>query len=124
MNSEQFKDKVIEILSQDYKIEFLGENFNKIVSQLSETKTERIFSWIQEVIDKKIRPIMVNTDESYKQFKMNQLLVFRYPLNIEGNEYRILLVKIKNFFYLEFHFGDHEYYDDVRKELGLKKSSS
>lgn len=117
MNSEQFKDKVIEILSQDYKIEFLGENFNKIVSQLSETKTDRIFSWIQEVIDKRIRPIMVNTDESYKQFKMNQLLVFRYPLNIEGNEYRILLVKIKNSFYLEFHFGDHEYDDDVRKEL-------
>jgi hypothetical protein len=54
---------------------------------------------------------------------MNQLLVFRHPMTIAKNEYRILFVKVKNSFYIEFHLGDHKYYDKVRKSMDLKKTS-
>jgi hypothetical protein len=120
MESNEFKHKITEIVSQEYKIEFLGDNFDKIISQLSETKIEKICAWIQEVIGNKIRPILKNDPHAYKNWHANQLLVFRYPINIDDNEYRILLVKVKNSFYIEFHFGDHKYYDDIRKELRIK----
>lgn len=50
---------------------------------------------------------------------MHELLVFRYPFSIQNTSYRILLVKVKNSFSIEFHLGDHKYYDKVRTDLNL-----
>ncbi len=61
--------------------------------------------------------------KQYKEWAINDLLTFRYPFSINNNEYRILFVKVKNSIYIEFHLGDHKYYDKVRKELDLKKGS-
>jgi hypothetical protein len=61
--------------------------------------------------------------KEYKEWIINQLLVFRYPFIVNNTEYRILFVKVKNSLYIEFHVGDHKYYDKVRKDLSLKKSS-
>jgi hypothetical protein len=47
----------------------------------------------------------------------------QYELNINGIDYRILFIKVKNSFFIEFHLGDHKYYDKVRKHLDLKKTS-
>ncbi len=121
--SEEFKRKVEELFSQDYKVEFLGQDFDQIVNSLTESKVEKIYSWISEVLRRKAQPIMVGSEKSYKEWTIKELLIFRYPFNLGGKEYRILLVKVKNSIYIEFHLGDHKYYDDVRKELELKKNS-
>ena len=120
---EEFKKKIENMISQDYQVEFLGSNFDKITSLLSDTKAEKIYSWIEEVAQKNIRPIVVAAKKPYKKWQVNQLLTFRYPLNVSNIEYRILLVKVKNSVYVEFHLGDHNYYDKVRKDLNLKKGN-
>jgi hypothetical protein len=122
-NTEEFKKRIIEIILQNYKIEFLGEHFDKIVKKLSETKAEKIYRWLTEAVNKKIQPITIGSTKSYKSWKLSELLVFRYPFTIENTKYRILFVKVKNSIYIEFHLGDHEYYDKVRAALTLKKSS-
>jgi hypothetical protein len=56
-----FRESIRKNISQDFEIEFLGKNFDQIVSLLSFTKAEKIFSWISEVINKKIQPIVVSS---------------------------------------------------------------
>ena len=118
-----FKNKVKEIVPQGYSFEFLGVNFDQIVNIISETKAEKIFYWLNEVTKNNIRPILIGSKKPYKEWNINQLLTFRYPFSINNTEYRILFVKVKNYFYIEFHLGDHKYYDKVRKDLELKKNS-
>ncbi len=117
-----FKNKIVSLISQDYQVEFLGHDFNQIVSLLTEAKAEKIYRWVLEVIGKTIRPIVSNSPKTYKNWAVKELLVFRHPFTIQNNEYRILFVKVKNLIYIEFHLGDHRYYDKVRKDLALKKS--
>ncbi len=123
VNPDEFKKKVEQTISQEYKVEFLGNDFEKTVQMLTEVKAEKIYQWIMEVVGKKIQPIFIGSQKSYKEWSVNELLTFRYQFSIENTEYRILLVKVKNSIYIEFHLGDHKYYDKVRKNLYLKKSS-
>ncbi len=123
VNPNEFKERIKAIVLQDYCIEFLGTNFDQIVHLLTDVKADKIYHWIQEVVDENIRPIVIATKKPYKEWMINQLLTFRYQFSIENTEYRILFVKVKNSIYLEFHLGDHKYYDKVRKELDLKRSN-
>ncbi|MBL7148340.1 MAG: hypothetical protein ISS82_05935 [Nanoarchaeota archaeon] len=123
VDAEQFKRKIEEIISQDYKIEFLGKNFNQIVGFLTDTKAEKIYRWVLKVVKKNIQPITIASKKQYKKWAINQLLVFLYRLNINNVEYRIFLLKVKNSIYIEFHLSDHKYYDKIRKDLNLKKTS-
>lgn len=120
---EEFKQKIEELISQEYKIEYLGNNFDQIVNLLTEVKAQKIYQWISEVVQRKIQPIVIGSKKSYKEWTASELLTFRYPFSIENTEYRILFVKVKNSVYIEFHLGDHKYYDKIRKDLNLKKSS-
>tara|TARA_Y100000310_G_C20695153_1_gene825163 strand:- start:3189 stop:3566 length:378 start_codon:yes stop_codon:yes gene_type:complete len=119
----EFKSKVESLLSQDYQVEFLGKNFEKTVSLLTKAKAERIYSWIGKVVSKEIQPILIASKKPYKDWVVKDLLTFRYPFKVNNTEYRILFVKVKNSIYIEFHLGDHKYYDKIRKDLNLKKSS-
>ncbi|MBI5797623.1 hypothetical protein HZA98_01825 [Candidatus Woesearchaeota archaeon] len=114
---KDFKNRVEAEISQVYKVEFLGDSFEEIVRSLTETKAEKIYSWIKEILAKKIQPIVTGSKKEYKDWQINELLTFRYPFSINNTEYRILFVKVKNSFYIEFHLGDHKYYDTVRKDL-------
>lgn len=116
-----FKDKIRNMVSQEYTLEFLGSNFDQIVSLLSDSKTQSIYDWINQVIDRKIQPITIGSKKEYKDWQISELMTFRYAFNISNVEYRILFVKVKNSFYIEFHLGDHKYYDKIRKSLDLKK---
>lgn len=122
VNPEEFKRKIEELILQDYKVEFLGENFDEIALLLTETKTGKIYRWIEGVVRKKVQPIYIGSRRKYKDWAISQLLTFRYPFSIGNSEYRILFVKVKNSIYIEFHLGDHKYYDKVRKDLDLKRS--
>ena len=118
-----FKRKIQEMLSQEYKVEFLGKDFDEIASRLTDTKAEKIYAWARDVFGKQIQPIVVGSERQYKGWQISELLTFRHQFSIGNAEYRILLVKVKNSIYIEFHLGDHRYYDKVRKELDLKKNS-
>ncbi len=119
----QFKKKIEILLSQKYNVEFLGNNFEKIVNSLTEIKAEKIYGWVENVFKKEVQPIVVGSKKQYKNWTINELLTFRYQFNTSNVEYRILLVKVKNSIYIEFHLGDHNYYDKVRKSLDLKKNN-
>ncbi|HLC47079.1 MAG TPA: hypothetical protein VJI75_05085 [Candidatus Nanoarchaeia archaeon] len=121
VNPEDFRKKLEISISQDYKVEFLGKNFDQIVNLLTESQAEKIYQWIKDIVDRKIQPIFIGSKKPYKDWIVNELLTFRYPFSVENTEYRILFVKVKNSFYIEFHLGDHKYYDKVRKDLNLKK---
>jgi hypothetical protein len=123
VESQDFRNKIERMLSQNYRIEFLGNNFDQIVNLITETKAEKIYRWISSVVEKSIQPITIGSKKQYKIWTVNELLVFRHPFNISSTEYRVLLVKVKNSIYIEFHLGDHKYYDKVRDELQLKKGS-
>ena len=123
VNPEEFKNKIEKIVSQDYKVEFLGNNFDQIAGLLSDIKAEKIYCWLMEVIQESIRPLVIKSNKPYKDWKINELLTFRYPFSIGNIEYRILFVKVKNAVYIEFHLGNHKYYDKVRKDLDLKRSN-
>jgi hypothetical protein len=123
VDQQQFRRNIEKIVKQEYKVEFLGKNFDQIVSLLTPVKEKKIYDWITGVIEKEIQPILIGTKKSYKEWTMNQLLTFRYPFSVGNTEYRILFVKVKNSIYIEFHLGNHKYYDKVRKDLGLKKKS-
>ncbi|OGY48322.1 MAG: hypothetical protein A3D39_00620 [Candidatus Buchananbacteria bacterium RIFCSPHIGHO2_02_FULL_39_17] len=120
VNPEQFKKDIEQMLSQEYKVEFLGTNFDHIVNLLTDIKVQKIYNWLNEVIQHKFQPIVISSPKPYKEWTVNELLTFRYPFSIGTTEYRILFVKIKNSVYIEFHLGDHKYYDKVRKDLNLK----
>ena len=123
VDAGEFRKRITEYLLQTYQIEFLGNNFDEIVNLLTDVKAQKILDWVNKVMQRKIQPIVIGSKKQYKEWRVNELLTFRYPFKIENTEYRILLVKVKNAIYIEFHVGDHKYYDKVRKELDLKKSS-
>lgn len=119
---KEFKKRIEESLSQDYNVEFLGDNFDRIANLLTEAKAEKIYQWVARVMQREIQPIFVGSKKQYKAWAVSELLTFRYPFDVGGTEYRVLFVKVKNSIYIEFHLGDHKYYDKVRKDLDIKKS--
>ena len=119
VDPQEFRKKIEAIIAQEYRIEFLWNNFEPIVNLLTETKTEKIYAWLEDVMQKRTQPIIVGSKKQYKEWAVNELLTFRYPFSIENTKYRILFVKVKNSIYIEFHLGDHKYYDKVRKNLSL-----
>src|SRR3989338_2614348 len=123
VDPDEFRKRIEASISQDYKVEFLGKNFDQIVHLLTDGKTEKMYQWIKDIVERKIQPISIGSKKPYKEWIVSELLTFRYPFSIGNTEYRILFVKVKNSFYIEFHLGDHRYYDKVRKDLDLKKSN-
>lgn len=123
VNPEDFKKRIRELVIQEYNLEFLGKNFDQICGLLTENRVEKIYQWVKDLVDERIQPIFIGSNKLYKEWEVSELLIFRYPLSIGNIEYRILLVKVKNSVYIEFHLGDHKYYDQVRKDLDLKRTS-
>ena len=78
VNPEEFKKKIESVLSQSYKVEFLGKNCDQIVALLTETKAEKMYKWISQVVDRKIEPIVVGSKKKYKDWAVSELLTFRY----------------------------------------------
>ena len=109
VNSDDFKSKIVSLISQDYEIKFLGKNFDKIVGFLSETKAEKIYVWINDVVNEQFQPILIASKKPYKDWEVKQLLTFRYPFSINNTEYAdniLTCCKIVEFVSLEI--GIHE----------------
>jgi hypothetical protein len=80
---QEFKQRITEIISQEYKIDFLGDDFDKTIERLSDTKAENIYDWVTKVAEDSIAPIMKNAkDKKYKGIPLNKLLNFRKDIQI------------------------------------------
>ena len=67
VEAEEFKKKIEQAISQEYKVEFLGNDFDKTVQMLTEIKADKIYQWIMEVVGKKVQPIFIGSQKSYKE---------------------------------------------------------
>ena len=97
--------------------EIFGEQivFNKSFSNYASTIKNldvNIVNWCIAVRDGEIKaiPPKYSKDE----------LVFIKKI---GSSNRCIIIKIKNGEFKEIHLGDHDYYDDLRRKLGLKQDS-
>jgi hypothetical protein len=121
VDPSEFKKQIKKRIIQNYTIEFLGDDFDDICRQISDTRAQRIYTWIEKAIKNEVQPIPKTSDKKYKQWFVYELLTFIHKLDIKGVEYRILFIKLKNSFYIEFHLGSHKYYDKLRSKLDLTK---
>ena len=119
VNPADFKKEIEKRILQGYSIEFLGESFDKIVKEISLPRAEKIYSWIEKIIKNEVQPVRKISDKKYKSWHLYELLTFIHKLEINNNEYRIMFIKLKNSFYIEFHLGNHKYYDKIRSKLEL-----
>ena len=120
MDPVRFKERVTVLLGE---VAFLGPQFDAIVQKLSDDAVRTIITWLQTITERKERALLPTHGSQYKSVPTGDLLVFRKELSIEGKAMRILLVKIKNAQYWEFHLGKHAYYDEVSEQLQLRRSS-
>lgn len=103
----KFKIDIQKTLKQP--VEFIGENFDDIVKNLSTNKANRIITWTKNVKEQHIQPILKHSNKKYKEWHISELMSFRYPFQIQNQKYRIILIKVKNSYYIEFHIGNHKY---------------
>src|SRR3989338_7526423 len=106
----------LELLKQKLKI-ILGEQiiFNKEFEEVAvhiKNFEENIIPWCELIKQGKIRA----APSSY----LDGSIVFIKKI---GSSNRCIIIKIKNGVFCEIHLADHKYYDEMRKELGLKESS-
>jgi len=120
VNVEEFKKKIKESLSEEYKIGFYGDNFDKTIKILTDTQFQEILVWVKTVTDREADEIRRMSNKKYKGIKIRDLIIFRKAIQITGKNYRAMLLKIKNNGYIEFHLGTHKYYDKLRSDLNLR----
>ena len=70
---------------------FCGHWWKKQI--LTDAKAEKIYFWIEETLKRNIQPITIGEKKPYKDWTLNQLLVFRYQMNIT-NSYAKVTSKI------------------------------
>lgn len=108
MHAEELKRKMREILGEQII-------FNKEFDDLAESiknLDEDFLSWCVLIRERKL-PAIAKT-------VLGNKVVFIKKI---GSSNRCLIIKIKNDGFTEVHLGDHKYYDELRKKLGLKTSS-
>ena len=89
VNPENFKSKIKEIISQDYKLEFLGDDFNTIIKNISEPKADNIYKWVDQIIKRNIQPITVGSKKKYKNWSVYGLLFFMNKSETSSHYYSI-----------------------------------
>lgn len=121
---ENFKKRIKEMILQEINLEFYGADMDEIILSMNESQETKIYEWARRVKDSEEKMIRnPSSNINYKQWQVKDLILFRYAFNINNIEYRISLLKVKNRNFIEFHLGKHDYYDKIRKDFGLKKTS-
>lgn len=71
VNPDEFKKRIESGISQNYKVEFLGKNFDLIVDLLTENKAEKIYQWVKDIAERKIQPISIGSKKPYKEWAVS-----------------------------------------------------
>ena len=108
MDVEQLKHKLKEIFGS--QITF-NKEFNMYSSTIKNIENYLI-PWCYDLKQGKVFPTPAS--------RLKEGIVFIKKI---GGSNRCVVVRIINGEFTQIHLGDHRYYDDLTKKLGLKKSS-
>ena len=108
MNAPELKYKLQEIFG--IQIRF-NKDFDKYAEAIKNIDGN-FLEWCVLLKEEKIR--------AYPSPKLKDCLIFIKKI---GSSNRCIIIKIKNGEFQEVHLGDHDYYDRLRKVLGLKENS-
>ena len=107
MNAEELKNRLRELFGEQV---IFNKEFDCYVENIKNNET--LLEWCNLVKDRKIKPISKSV--------LKEKIVF---IKKRGGSTRCIIVKIINGEVKEIHLADHDYYDKLTKELGIKDSS-
>ncbi len=106
MLPENVKDEIEKILGG--KIRFDG-HFDTVFGNLKETRQEKLIDWVKGCKTGMIPPISSDKIENLLGF------VFRF----RDTNFRAILTKKKNEYFIALFLDKHKYYENERKKLGI-----
>lgn len=108
MNVEEIKNRLKEIFGEQITFNLGFDNYAQQIKNLD----PNLIDWCLLIKEEKIRAIPTS--------KVLDTVVYIKKI---GSSSRCLIIKIKNGVFAEVHLGDHDYYNKLRRDLGLKKGS-
>ncbi len=108
MNAEELKAKLRGIFGEQI---VFNPTFDDYASKIKNLDSNLI-NWCYLIKEEKIRAIPTS--------KVLDTVVYIKKI---GSSSRCIIIKIKNGIFSEIHLGSHDYYNKIRKNLGLKKGS-
>lgn len=108
MNVEELKQQLKELFGEQIVFNKEFEMYATTIKNLD----VNLIDWCKRVRDEDIK--------AQPSPKIRKILIFIKKI---GSSNRCIVLKIKNGIFTEIHLGDHDYYDRLRKILGLKKDS-
>jgi len=108
MNAEELKHRLRNIFGDKITFNKEFEIYTDSIKNIDETLIE----WCSLLKEGKIR--------AFRAPRLIGGLVFIKKI---GSSNRCIVIKIINGEFREIHLGDHTYYDNLRKRLGLKKNN-
>ncbi len=109
MNAEELKHKLKILFGEQVRFSI---DFDSYAEELKNVE-EDFITWCAAVKEKKLDPIPAK-----RKYRVHLVFVKKI-----GSSNRCIVIKIKGGEFIEVHLGDHDYYNQIMKELGLKKSS-
>ncbi|MBI2136534.1 hypothetical protein HYU06_05675 [Candidatus Woesearchaeota archaeon] len=106
MLHEEAKKKITEILGSD--ISFEG-HFNNVFDELKENRQIQIISWVKDCKEGKAIPLSSD--------RIKELLGF--ILRFRDTNFRVILTKKKNEYFIALFLDKHKYYEAERRKLGI-----
>ena len=108
MNVEKLKFELNILFGKQIVFNKEFDNYAQTIKNLD----ENLLEWCKRVKNQELPP-------AYPK-KAKESVVFIKKI---GSSNRCIVIKIKNGIFSEIHLGDHNYYDKLRKRLGLKEDS-
>lgn len=108
INVEELKRSITKIFGEQI---IFNKEFDKYISTIKNIDVNLV-EWCIKVRDDDITSFRARNIEN----------TFVYIKKI-GSSNRCIILKIKNGVFTEIHLGDHGYYDELRKRLGIKQNS-
>ncbi len=108
MNAEELKAKLKDIFGKQIIFNHNFDDYAEVIKNLD----SNLIDWCLLIKEEKIRAIPTS--------RVLDTVVYIKKI---GSANRCIVLKIKNGVFAEIHLGDHDYYDKLRRRLGLKTSS-
>lgn len=107
MNVEEIKHELKKIFGEQIHFNKEFDDYAKTIKNIEVNLVE----WCQAVKDEAYNPIPT---------KRSDIIIFIKKI---GSSNRCIVLKIMNGKFKELHLGDHDYYDRLRQQLGIKRGS-
>lgn len=106
MLHDDARKKIEEIL--EGSISFEG-HFNTVFDNLKETRQNQLIGWIKDCKDGRTNPISSENEKDLLGF------LFRF----RDTNFRAILTKKKNKYFIALFLDKHKYYENERRKLGI-----